>query len=293
MVSLAEAQTLLKQGNFADAMHLAQVLLWADDTVLRDQAEAHYIIGRSLLATGQYAGAVQALTQAHRLATDYHPDKLGLIEVNRGTAHLWLSDVALARELLETALSRPNLPDGWHGTATHNLGLIEETAGNMKAAIDLYNVARGHYCQAGWQREELDCTLSIAWCHLLQGEAESGKLALEEAESWSSIMPDLPIHNLTSRHWALYHRLIGDIPTSMAFCERALASRHASPKDHHYTLGEAAWVAALNALSMGRFEECKMFARMAMNHGLQMQWPLLINRANKLRIQADRALRQQ
>jgi tetratricopeptide (TPR) repeat protein len=287
---LAEAKRLMQQGLYQQALHAAQLALWSGELNAADTAEVHYLVGRAQLATGQHFAAVHSLTQALAAAIAHRPDLLGQIEVDLGTAALWLGDLSEAQHLLQGALSRTGLSQGRQGSAVYNLAVIEEESGRYQDAINLYMVARDQYRQAGKSRKELDCILSMAWCYLLLAQAAPAHPLLLEAREWGSHLADVAVSDLTSPHWALYHRLLGDYATSMEYCQRAMQAQFADARDRHFTLGESAWIAGLNAFSMEHFAEARMFAQTALDHGIHLQWPSLLNRANKLRRQAERAM---
>lgn len=240
----------------------------------------------------QYAAAAQVLSQAQEAAERLGSSSLGRITMDLGVARIWLGDVASAQILLHAALKDPSLSHRRQAAATYNLAVVEEVSGQLPDAIALYWAAQALFGQVqGQERQELQCSMAIAWCHLLLQQPELARQAIERSEAWSVVMPNVPVHDLLLPHWAFYYRQTGDLTTSMEYCEQAIAAPGLLDRDYHNTLGEAYWIAGQNALDLGRLPESRMFAQNAIQHGMKLQWSSLVNRANQLRRSAERFMR--
>jgi tetratricopeptide (TPR) repeat protein len=230
-------------------------------------------LGHEAIDLGRESGDFQTEAEAHFVV---------------GTASLLSGEVGAAeRHLLqfldmETAAS-PRLPH-----AHFNLGVLAEQRESYRDAIAGYELALGLWLRAGQTRQVIRCYRSLAWCHLLLGEAPGAVPYLKRMEMQLRVRDDAEFRFWLLTDRSVLSRLEGDLAQSVALCEEVFAQTGAPGMlDEHLTA--AAWVTGENSLDVGRLELAKVFADLALAYAMKSNWSLMIRKACDLRRRATEA----
>lgn len=215
-------------------------------------------------------------------------EDVGAARRHAGAIYRDLGDTARALQWLHLFLAHRDRYPGQQGAAGivyYNLGLVHRMRREVPEALAAYDQAIQHL-----QTEPaalLAAHHNKAWLLLLEDRpadaaahiAAAGDLVPEGSP------PDQAMH-LCLR--ALWLQRLGKVATSVALCEEVLGRQDLPP----LPMGQAAWIAAANALQVSSFDQARAFVDAGLGYALEAREPTLLNALNdvKRRLRALAAL---
>lgn len=209
---------------------------------------------------------------------------IGKTRSDLGTIYSKLGDSHLAREyLLSFLVDLDRYPDLRRSEAAvhHNLGLVYRQRKEYENSLTSHHMAATLFERQGDHRLKVDAIRGVIWCLLTMGDPVAAWPYIEQVSAYVRDHQDEMLSASLLTDLAQYYRLIGDIKTSMDFCEEALVPGRPGVDDH--ILATASVIAGENALDVGQRREAGMFAGFALDYALKAKHPLLMNRASSLR----------
>jgi len=281
----------LARGEYVQARREAERLIHVGDLsgenlvqAYRGAALAHYYV-QDVFAAAKLGE--KALERATAIGAW---ELIGRARYDLGEFYLTLGDTHLAREhLLQFLNDLPRYPQAQSLTAKahHNLALIFRQRREYDKAVTYHEIAAGLHQQKNRNREAMEAIRGIIWCHLAAGHPAAAWPYIEQLSVYLQSHSDDGLSASLLTDLAYYHRLSGDIRTSMDFCEEALVPGRPGVDDH--ILATACVIAGENALDVRQHKEAGMFANLALDFALKAKHPFLMNRASALRRQIAEA----
>lgn len=281
----------LTRGEYVQARREAERLIHVGDLTganlvqaYRGAALAHYYV------QDVFAAAKLGEKALERASAIGEWELIGRARYDLGEFYLTLGDSHLAREHLAQFLSDlPHYPQiqGLEAKAHHNLALILRQRREYEKAITYHETAASLHRRENRDREAMEAVRGIIWCHLAASRPAAAWPYIEQVSMYLQSHSDDGLSASLLTDLAYYHRLSGDIRTSMDFCEEALVPGRPGVDDH--ILATACVIAGENALDVGQHKEAGMFANLALDFALKAKHPFLMNRASALRRQVAEA----
>ncbi len=264
-----EAERLIHYGELSGAQLV---------TAYRGAALAHYFV-QDIFAAIKLGE--KALDLANTLG-DW--ELVGRARFDLGEFYLTLGDTHLAREHIQEFLLNlhryPQVGD-LEAKAHHKLALIYRQRKEYENAIASHETAVTLFRLANNERAMVESVRGIAWCYLTTGDPHAAWPYIQQVSDYllSHHDDELSASHLTDL--AFYHRQLGNLKTSMDFCEEALMPGRPGVDDR--ILASACVIAGENALDLGQNNEARLLANLAMEYALKAKGPFLMNKAAALK----------
>ncbi len=280
MTELERVRDLVRRGEFRAALRLID-MLDQDQAFAMEQRSTLYVQAVRAEAGLRHVHAAakwsdKALEAAERWGTW---DDVGVARLHAGLIYRELGDTVRALQWLQlflTHLDRYPSHAESAGIAYYNLGLVHRMRRETQAALAAYDQAIQHLHN---QPRALLCTHhNKAWLLLLEDRLAEAAPHIQAA---SDLIPeDNPtdqVMNLCLRALRLQRQ--GNVAASISLCEEILTRQDLPP----LATGQAAWIAAENALRVNAWEQAREFAEVAIQHALDAKEPTLMNAVHDVR----------
>jgi tetratricopeptide (TPR) repeat protein len=284
-LSLDKLKQYLVRGEYRQARREAEYLIYLGDLkpfelvqAYRGAALAYYFLQEVIAATKLGEKALELAVKCG------NRELIGKSRYDLGEFYLKVGDTHLAKEhLLQFLNELPLYPtcEGLEAKAHHNLALIFRQRRDHEQALTAHQKAATLFEQQGDSRQMMEALRGIIWCHLANGQPHAAWPFIQRISTYLQEHQDDGLSTSQLTDLAYYHRLIGNVHTSMDFCEEALIPDRPGVDEH--ILATACVIAGENALDVQHTSEARMFATLALDYALKARHPVLMNRASALR----------
>lgn len=275
----------LGRGEYVQARREAERLIYLGELSGANLVQAYRGGALANYYLQEIFGAVKLGEKALELASQLEAwDLIGKLRYELGEFYLTLGDAHMALQHLQQCaadIDRYGDVPGLKAKLHHNLAHVYRHRRDFPRALASLHMAVDLYRQDGHRHLEMEALRAIIWCHL---EARNPTAAWPYIQRVAAYLSDQSDPALSAGHLtdlAYYHRLTGDVRTSMNYCEEALVPGRPGVDDR--ILATACVITGENALDVGRYQEARMFANLAGDHALKAKHPYLMNMASALR----------
>lgn len=285
-MDLAQIRQLVDQGDLLQAEVQLDRLLRSGPLTPAERAGAHLLACMLRQRQRRWLSAVhsgEAALEAAATAGLAHLTAAAHLEL--AAALTGLGDTPRALDHLEASLDQACLAEGGQALAARAHALLGANRTHRReyaAAIAHYKQAAALYAACGDAAGQARSWREVAWCLLVLDRAPEALPYLDQVEAYLAAHPaDHDLANALVADRALCCRHLGQIAASMALCQELFVPGRPGVAPRHRAQG--AWVAGLNALDLGRLDEARMFATVALEQAMRAEWPFLTNQAGALR----------